>query len=296
MNAKSTLAFELKDKVDSHLDLWKLQFTPPYSTKNGRRQWNVADNLRNHPGIIVLKSADTIVSLHYSQGGMNQQLLDLVSRRKKMLNVDSVAIVPVEKKHLMDAYTLYKIQRAYLSQENIATRILPVLRDPYAVPADVLARLDFKSPFIGSHRDEKRRYTFASHHYSYISGVYVLLLDGKIVHYVGKATSWYNRFYSHFSERSGVVKYRPNKEMGKFNYLFNEYSKVEVACIDVPMLTRHENGDYEMRNHIDIQNDLIDLERELTILLKPAHVDVSSDSLFDDTFVHSPPDDTPAPF
>ena len=288
---KSTLALELKSKVDNHLDLWKIEFVPPFYYVDGNQKWNIPKALRTLSSIIIFKSKNVITSIHYCRTGIHQRMFDLVYGRMKNLNIDSIAVVPMPEHALEHACKLYKFQKAFTEQQCLSTTIFELLQNPCVTQSDILSVLDFKNPFI-DHKAKRRKYTFSRKPYVYLSGVYVVLVNRSIVYYVGQSHSLYKRFYAHFADTSGVVKDRPDKEVAKFNDLFSQYEVVEAAFIDVPMLKTDAHGNTFMRSKSDIQEDLTNLERELTILLKPLHVHGYNQ----EPFVHSPPSDEPAPF
>lgn len=291
---KSTLALELKSKVDNHLDLWKIEFKP-IVYREGKLVWSVPKATKQLPSIIIFRSGETVVSFHCYAGNshyrksVHQRVSTLFARCGKNDKIDNVAIVPVPLDQIWKTINLYRQQAAYLEQEKVVERIKAELHDPQANPSSLLSKLDFREPFV-DHAAKPREYTFLRKHYYYLSGVYVVLTD-KQVYYVGQSLNLYARMYAHWIETSGIVKGRPDKELAKFNHLFSEYQKVEVAMIDVPMVINGKDGFLKPRDADAIRSEIDELEYKLTKLLKPIHIDSRIEP-----FVHSPPSDEPAPF
>ncbi|MBP6926558.1 MAG: GIY-YIG nuclease family protein [Candidatus Pacebacteria bacterium] len=305
---KTALALMSKSKADKPLDLWKLEYFAPFYYKDGVRKWNVSSSNKQNTGIIIFRSDGVIVDIRYALYSVYKQLINTL-RMRSVLNqphVDTVAVVRTNKANVIQLYEFYKRQIAlYEQKESVATKIFALLQKKNVEPQDAINLLDFKQPFV-DHAAEARKCIFERSHYSHISGIYVVLVDRSSIYYIGKATNWYSRMYAHFQKNSGRDFRRPDKELAKFNHLFGMYKTVEVACIDVPMLIKQKQGrrtEYVERSQSEIAMDLIDLERELTILFKPIHVDpVQTDSsgyldiVKQEPFVFTPPSNEPAPF
>lgn len=229
-------------------DIWKLEFKSPYENGGQKRYWYFKRNEYDVPGIILIRSNDGAIDIHYAAVSIYARVREIITYYCKYKGKVSVAAVvlpqvfqPVAltvdlvnnivRNEVMKAYYHYHKQVAKIPLDNSYNEVMEALRAGVK-SEDILKKISFRKPYVENF-ERKRKCNFERSTYFYRSGIYLIKRDGEIV-YVGAATqSWYARMYSHFTPFACVDRRRPDKKIVQYYSELREHD-FEVGIIEIP--------------------------------------------------------------
>ena len=224
----------------------------------------------------MLKERGIVVDVNFSRRSLYNKIRDDVMRygNKKSVGAMTIAacIAPLDylkrvQEHFRRQVAKYQLTDTYEKVRKLLEQSAPV--------SDILACLDFKSPYV-LHSETERKCVYERRVYQYRNGVYIILdehVEGeqeKKVVYVGQSVgAIYQTLYNHFTP---YLVDRPTRHYhAVYSHTF-ESPRYSVAIIDVPGLLSL-NGLCAEVNEEDLKKYVKYLETQLIQLFPPEQLD-----------------------
>jgi hypothetical protein len=229
-----------EEKAEIMPDLWKLEFRPPYITKDSLKQFSFSRKEYNYPGIVLFKRENKIFDIRFTDDSIYSQII----KRLPFNGTDClVAVYKVQKrdfeafadykKRIRDYYYHFYRQRAKVPLiSGQYERIMQMLSKSDVTREDILSYLDFKEPYEDLLSNPRVR-TFKRDKFMWRPGIYFFRQNYEEISYIGKGQDWYSRFYSHFSPYACFEPDRPDKKLVHYHTLLGRVP-LQGAFIDVP--------------------------------------------------------------